>query len=193
MDTIHGRRVAYACRQVKQVKQVKHISIWLASACSFAEAGTESSFNAIKCMQFTFSRCSHVTIPLSLPILAQILESAAGVVGSQSDVTAQFDAAVKEGFNVVRIFAFGTEGGFALQTSLVCWKGEKDGLKAAGATAALKTSAERASFHTHASCIQWLPSTQGQYNQQAWDALDYVVNEAKQRSLRLVVALADNW
>lgn len=34
---------------------------------------------------------------------------------------------------------------------------------------------------------------QGQYNQEAWDALDFVINEAKKRSLRLVIALADNW
>ena len=34
---------------------------------------------------------------------------------------------------------------------------------------------------------------QGQYNQEAWDALDFIVSEAKKRSLRLVIALADNW
>lgn len=50
---------------------------------------------------------------------AQILENAAGVVGSQADVGAQFDQAVDNGFNVVRIFGFGTQGGFALQSSQV--------------------------------------------------------------------------
>lgn len=81
----------------------------------------------------------------------QILENAAGVVGSRTDVTDQFDAAVDNSFNVVRIFGFGCAGGFGLQTS------------------------------------------PGQYNQEAWDALDFVINEAKKRSLRLVIALADNW
>ncbi|KAK9792495.1 hypothetical protein WJX73_008718 [Symbiochloris irregularis] len=81
----------------------------------------------------------------------QILENAAGVVGSKSDVDSQFDAAVKTGFNAVRIFGFGTESGFALQTSI------------------------------------------GQYNPAAWDAFDYVIAAAKQRKLRLIVALADNW
>ena len=50
----------------------------------------------------------------------QILENAAGVVGSKTDVTNQFDAAVTYDFTVVRLFAFGTEAGFGLQTAKVC-------------------------------------------------------------------------
>ena len=49
----------------------------------------------------------------------QLLENAAGVVGSKTDVTSQFDAAVDNDFNVVRMFAFGTQSGFALQSPLV--------------------------------------------------------------------------
>ena len=49
----------------------------------------------------------------------QILENAAGVVGSKQDVADQYDAAVTQGFNSVRIFGFGTEGNFALQSSPV--------------------------------------------------------------------------
>ena len=51
----------------------------------------------------------------------QILENAASVVGSPTDVTNQFDAAVANDFTVVRAFAFGTEAGFALQTTQVCY------------------------------------------------------------------------
>ena len=34
---------------------------------------------------------------------------------------------------------------------------------------------------------------QGQYNQEAFDALDFIISEASKRDLRLVIALADNW
>ena len=37
----------------------------------------------------------------------------------------------------------------------------------------------------------WL--LQGQYNDQAWDALDFIISEAGNRGLRLVIAIADNW
>ncbi len=51
----------------------------------------------------------------SFPV--QLLENAAGVIGSASDLTAQFDAAVANSLSVVRMFGFGTAGGFQLQYS----------------------------------------------------------------------------
>ena len=44
---------------------------------------------------------------------------------------------------------------------------------------------------THNLRSHWL--SQGQYNQQAWDALDYIISEASDRGLRLILAIADNW
>lgn len=105
----------------------------------------------------------------------QILENAAGVVGSPTDVTNQFDAAVSNDFTVVRAFAFGTEAGFALQT----------------------TQASHLPVHASAICLQQLTcmhlGLQGQYNEQAFKALDFIISEASKRGLRLVLALADNW
>ena len=43
----------------------------------------------------------------------------------------------------------------------------------------------------HDLMLSWL--SQGQYNQQAWDALDYIISEAGGRGLRLILAIADNW
>lgn len=48
---------------------------------------------------------------------AQLLENAAGVVGNSGDLTAQFDAAAANNLTVVRVFGFGTAGGFQLQYS----------------------------------------------------------------------------
>ncbi|CAL8466100.1 g5636 [Coccomyxa elongata] len=47
----------------------------------------------------------------------QLLENAAGVVGNSGDLTAQFDAAAANNLTVVRMFGFGTAGGFQLQYS----------------------------------------------------------------------------
>lgn len=47
----------------------------------------------------------------------QLLENAAGVVGSTGDLAAQFDAAKSNSLTVVRMFGFGTAGGFQLQYS----------------------------------------------------------------------------
>lgn len=49
--------------------------------------------------------------------LLQLLENAAGVVGSSGDLAAQFDAAAQNSLTVVRMFGFGTQGGFQLQYS----------------------------------------------------------------------------
>jgi mannan endo-1,4-beta-mannosidase len=38
-----------------------------------------------------------------------------------------------------------------------------------------------------------LRSLQGQYNEDAWQAFDFVISEASKRGLRLVIALANNW
>lgn len=36
-------------------------------------------------------------------------------------------------------------------------------------------------------------AVQGQYNEDAWEAFDFVIDEAGKRGLRLVIALANNW
>lgn len=49
-------------------------------------------------------------------VVTQLLETAAGKAAG--DVGKQFDAAAANNLTVVRMFGFGTQGGFALQTSI---------------------------------------------------------------------------
>lgn len=84
---------------------------------------------------------------------AQLLENAANFVGSQSDVTSQFQAAVASNLSVVRMFGHGVATGFYLQN----------------------------------------PAAPGMYNERAFQAFDWVLDQAARYKLRLVISLANNW
>ena len=70
---------------------------------------------------------------------------------------------------VVRVFSFGVQGGFALQPSQAC---SRSGCWAQGCCDA---------------CVL-TGSLQGQYNPSAFQALDFILSEAANHSLRLVVS-----
>lgn len=84
---------------------------------------------------------------------AQLLEAAANFVGSQSDVTSQFRAAVASNMTVVRMFGHGVATGFHLQD----------------------------------------PAAPGTYSERAFQAFDYVLDQAARFGLKLVISLANNW
>jgi len=84
---------------------------------------------------------------------AQLLEAAANFVGSQSDVTSQFRAAVASNMSVVRMFGHGVATGFHLQD----------------------------------------PAAPGTYSERAFQAFDYVLDQAARFKLKLVISLANNW
>lgn len=146
------------------------------------------------CAVLMYCQCKSC-IKMTVVFALQILENAAGVVGSRSDVDSQFDAAVSTGFNAVRIFGFGTEGGFSLQSSIVsrpfCACSSLHLCK--HAVCHCNCCHTRAMQLHHLSDQSSTSQMQGQYNPAGWDAFDYVISAAKQRNLRLIVALADNW
>ena len=86
-------------------------------------------------------------------VRTQLLENAAGFLGSQQDVINQFQAALASNLTVVRMFGHGVAAGFYLQN----------------------------------------PAAMGTYNEQAFRAFDWVLDQAARHQLRLVVTFADNW
>ena len=86
-------------------------------------------------------------------VRTQLLENAAGFLGSQQDVNTQFQAALASNLTVVRMFGHGVASGFYLQN----------------------------------------PAAMGTYNEQAFRAFDYVLDQAASHQLKLVISFADNW
>ena len=128
----------------------------------------------------------------------QLLETAAGK--ASGDVGKQFDAAIANNLTTVRMFGFGTMGGFPLQSGIGSYNEQAfqafDKVSISQATnthphaysrsmAALVTLVKKGGY-----ILTLLPTVTSVYFM--YSSLQ-VLDEAAKRQLRLVVALANNW
>ena len=128
----------------------------------------------------------------------QLLETAAGK--ASGDVGKQFDAAIANNLTTVRMFGFGTMGGFPLQSGIGSYNEQAfqafDKVSISQATnthphaysrsmAALVTLVKKVGY-----ILTLLPTVTSVYFM--YSSLQ-VLDEAAKRQLRLVVALANNW
>jgi hypothetical protein len=78
----------------------------------------ESDSNGVLVPIFNRSMRYAVSTTSQTPVCGkQLLETAAGVVGSSGDLSTQFDSAAANNLTVVRMFGFGVSSGFQLQYS----------------------------------------------------------------------------